>query len=121
MDVKKPEGDSLYEIQSAIFWLNKKYSIRKEDELKRFRRQGEKERVQAELRVFNGQPQLIVFYGKTRYTFHIFERVQPNPAKALLRITGFEGIERCDKRALQKHFTETEVELRKLSLKDRGY
>lgn len=121
MDVKKPEGESLYEIQSAIFWLNKKYSVRQEHDLKRFKRQGEKEKVQAELRVFNGQPQLIVFYGKTRYTFNILERMQPKPAKALLRITGYEGIERCDKRALDRHFTETELELRKQSLKDRGY
>jgi hypothetical protein len=120
-EVKKPEGENLYEVESMVIWFNKNYSIRKEDELKHFRRQGEKERVQAELRIFNGQPQLVVFYGKTRYTFNIFQRVQPNTAKALMRITGYKGMETIDKRALQKHFTETEVELRQLSLKERGY
>ena len=120
-EVKRVEGESLYEVESMVIWFNKKYSIRKEDELKHFKRQGEKERVQAELRIFNGQPQLIVFYGKTRYTFNICERVKPNTAKALMRITGYEGIAKCDIRALQKHFTDTEIELRRLSLKERGY
>lgn len=73
-EIKEPEGDGLSQIQSLILFFNSRYSIRQEDSLKHFRRQGEKEKVQAELRLFNGKPQLVVFYGKTRYTFKIWQR-----------------------------------------------
>jgi hypothetical protein len=121
MDIKEPEGQGLTDIQSLILFFNTNYSVRQEGELKHFRRQGEKEKVQAELRIFNGKPQLIVFYGKTRYTFHIYQRTKPEPFKALMRIAGYKGMEGVDKGKLGQYFTEDMQKLRKITLSERGY
>lgn len=75
-----------------ILEMNRDYAI-VPDQPRGFRREGEKNRVYAELRVFNGQPQLVVFYGKTRYTWNIIAREEPTPMKALKRITGYKGVE----------------------------
>jgi len=120
MDVKKSEGENLALIQRMLIWFNTNYSVRHAN-IGDFRRKGEKERVQAELRLFNGQPQLIFFYGKTRYTFDILQREKPNVIKALLRICGYEGTDKIDQKTLGDYFTPNEVEMRKITLKDRGY
>jgi hypothetical protein len=120
-EVKEPEGEGLTNVQALILFFNTKYSIRQEDSLKHFRRQGEKATVQAELRLFNGKPQLVVFYGKTRYTFKIWQRIEPQPHKALMRIVGYKGIESVEKPNLNKHFTEGEQKLRAEMLRQKGY
>lgn len=75
-----------------ILEFNRDYAI-VPDQTRGFRREGGKPKVYAELRVFNGNPQLIVFYGKVRYTWNIVAREEANPMKALKRITGYKGIE----------------------------
>jgi len=86
-----------------------------------FKREGHKERVEPELRVFNGKPQLIVFYGKTRYTYNIVPRGKESKAAMLMSVTGYKGIENIPGDVLKAlGFTETELELRKAMLAERG-
>jgi hypothetical protein len=120
-EVKEPEGEKLRQAQSLFLFFNKNYSVRNEVSLKHFKRQGEKDRVQVELRLFNGKPQVVVFYGKTRYTFKVLERTPAQPHKALMRIVGFKGIESVDKATMAKYFTEPEQKLRAEMLRERGY
>ena len=120
-EIREPEGERLSQAQSLFLFFNKNYSIRNESGLKHFRRQGEKETVQVELRLFNGKPQVIVFYGKTRYTFKVLERTPPQPHKALMRIVGYQGIDKVEKKNLDKHFTDAEQKLRAEMLRERGY
>jgi len=80
------------ELVRKILEINRDFAVIPDHE-RGFRREGEKNRVYAELRVFNGQPQLVVFYGKVRYTWNIVPRDEPNPMKALKRITGYKGIQ----------------------------
>jgi len=120
-ELKEPEGVGLSDVQSLFLFFNTNYSIRQEDSLKHFRRQGEKDTVRAELRLFNGKPQLVVFYGKTRYTFKVLQRQPAEPHKALMRIVGYKGMEGIDKAKLDKYFTEGEQKLRAEMLRERGY
>jgi hypothetical protein len=120
-EVKEPEGEKLTAVQGMVLWFNTNYSIRQEDTLKHFRRQGEKDKVRAELRLFNGKPQLIVFYGKTRYTFKILQRAKPNELKALVRVVGYKGIASINQGKLDHYFTDSEQKLRAETLKVQGY
>lgn len=119
-NIIEPEGEGLSQVQSLILFFNTKYSVRNEDSLKHFRRQGEKEKVRVEMRLFNGKPQVVVFYGKTRYTFKVWQRIKPEPHKALMRITGYQGIEKIAKPHLDKYFTEGEQKLRAEMLSKAG-
>jgi hypothetical protein len=121
VEVKEPEGKTLTDVQGCILWFNNYYSIRQEDSIKHFRRQGEKEKVQVELRIFNGKPQVVVFYGKTRYTFKVLERTPPQPSKALMRIVGYKGMETINKGKLDHYFSDAEQKLRAEMLRQRGY
>jgi len=86
-----------------------------------FKRKGLKEKVETELRVFNGKPQLIVFYGKTRYTYNLVSRNNEDKAAMLMSITGFKGIDSIPKEILEiLGFSKTELELRRSMLKERG-
>lgn len=111
-EVKEPAGDELTKVQGCILWFNTNYSIREEDSLKHFRRQGEKEKVRVELRLFNGKPQVVVFYGKTRYTFKVLQRTPPKAHKALMRITGYQGIKGINQGKLDHYFSDAEQKLR---------
>jgi hypothetical protein len=119
-EVKEPEGEQLTAVQGCILWFNTNYSIRQEDGLKHFRRQGEKDKVRVELRLFNGKPQVVVFYGKTRYTFKVLERTPPQPHKALMRITGYTGIAKVNQGKLDRYFSDAEQKLRAAMLSKEG-
>lgn len=107
------------DIVDTILELNKGFSIRR-DAQRHFRREGEKPKVYAELRVFNGRPQLVFFYGKQRYTFNLVEREKPDNSKALMRITGYNGIDSIAPDLLERHFEAGEVKLRRAMLKRDG-
>ena len=119
-NTKEPEVAALIAIQGCILWFNTNYSIRPEEGLRHFRRQGEKDKVRVELRLFNGKPQVVVFYGKTRYTFKVLERTPPQPHKALMRITGYTGIARIAQGKLDKYFSDAEQKLRAAMLSKEG-
>ena len=80
------------EMVRKILEFNRDFRIVSDQE-RGFRREGQKDRCYAELRIFNGLPQLIFFYGKTRYTFNITPREEPDLMKALKRVKGFKGVE----------------------------
>lgn len=80
------------EMVRKILEFNRDYRL-SEDRQRGFRNEGQKDRCYAELRIFNGQPQLVFFYGKRRYTFLILPRDEPDTMKALKRVKGFKGIQ----------------------------
>lgn len=103
----------------AVVWFNTHFSV-VPDTPKHFKREGVKDNVRAELRTFNGKPQLIIWYGKSQYRFNLVMRNEPKPVEALLRIYGYNGIENMPDRILQRFFNESEIELRRRGLKERG-
>jgi hypothetical protein len=115
MEEPKTEPD----LRELVLWLNTTYRIER-DKPRGFRREGEKDIVEAEVRLFNGQPQLVFFYGKTRYTFNLMKRREPDKVFALTQVKGFRGTEDIPLSILRKFFSDNEIKLRAYWLKEKG-
>jgi hypothetical protein len=102
----------------AILEFNRDYMMIPDKE-RGFRREGQKDVVDVELRVFNGTPQVVVFYGKTRYTYNIFPRNAPDRTSALMKIMGYSGVDSLTEEC-KAMFPKEALDLRKRSLKQRG-
>ncbi|MDD3906491.1 MAG: hypothetical protein PHS46_08245 [Candidatus Omnitrophica bacterium] len=102
-----------------IMEMNREYALAPDTE-RGFKREGHKERVEAFVRVFNGQPQLVFFYGKTRYTFNFVTRGEQNPTAALMSILGYRGIDSIPSEILHEYFTKETIDMRREMLKLRG-
>lgn len=110
--------DESLNLIDTIVRFNKYFQI-KGHKSSHFKNRGEKERVDAELRLFNGNPQIVFFYGKRRYTFDIEPRKAPSTYPALKRIVGYRGIAEI-RGALVPYFKKEDLEHRHNVLKQRG-
>lgn len=85
---------------------------------------GEKDKVRLELRLFNGQPQAIVWYGKTQYSFDVhLTKIEEQEARLLRKITGHDGIREAVHKlpVIQKLVKADKLEARTKELKERGF
>lgn len=110
--------DETLDLIDVIVRLNRDFNLRPHKSA-HYRNRGEKGRVDAELRLFNGNPQLIFFYGKRRYTFDIEPRKAPSTYPALKRIVGYKGIAEI-RGALVPYFKKEDLDNRHNVLKQRG-
>ncbi len=110
--------ESQKQLVKVILDLNRLYDI--QPDIKRgFKREGEKERVDVQLRVFNGQPQIAIFYGKVRYTYNLVSRKEPNNTAALMALLGYKGVDAIPPDLLAD-FNKEAVAMRKEMLRERG-
>lgn len=114
-DVAPGEALNLIDV---IIRLNRDFCIRPHKS-SHYRNRGEKGRVDAELRLFNGDPQLIFFYGKRRYTFDINPRKAPSTYPALKGICGYRGIAEI-RGAVAPYFNKDDLDAREAVLRRRG-
>jgi hypothetical protein len=116
-DIQEYDMEKLATLQNIMLYLRTNYSLREE---KNQLNSGSKEGVRVYLKVFNGTPQIIFYFGKTPYTFVPRQRAAPMPYKALTSITGYQGIGAIAPGILAKYFTAQEIATRQAELKVKG-
>lgn len=106
----------LNRIRNFILWFNSNYRLVQNSTSG----QGDKDLVEAHLRLFNGEPQVMVFYGKTPYRFKAIPRDEVNTWAALNKITGRLGLVDLPPELLNKYFTSEQLGKRDRELRNEG-
>jgi hypothetical protein len=104
----KTKKDSVVEF---FIWFNKHFRLEKCSECHK--------KPEIELRVFNGDPEIILWRGRQKNIFKIKE-TKPNSEIALSRIVGYDGIKKIRKGTLLTYFEKELVEARDRELGKKG-